>query len=138
MRPRISLLIALATLAGCGGGSAPLPPAAVARQALQASLDAWKAGKTSSSLIEGEPAIEAVDFEWKAGKVLSDYTLGEEATGQGVQTLSASLTIQGEASPKEVKYMILGLAPTRIFRDEDYNRAMNMDNSPAPIKQSRY
>ena len=130
MQYRPFFLIALAALAGCGGGSAPLPSTVVARQALQTSLDAWKAGKPPSSLNGEKPGIEAVDFEWKAGKVLSNYTLGEEAPGQGVQTLSASLTIKGEPGPKEVKYMILGLDPMRIFRDEDYNRAMNMDNSP--------
>jgi hypothetical protein len=33
--------------------------------------------------------------------------------------------------------MVLGLDPTRIFRDEDYNRAMNMDDAPAPAKKGR-
>jgi hypothetical protein len=137
MRHRVLFLIALAGLAGCGGGSAPLPSAVVAHQALQTSLDAWKAGKPPSSLAGEKPGIEAVDFEWKAGKVLSNYTLGEEVTGQGVQTLSASLTIKGEPGPEEVKYMILGLDPVRIFRDEDYNRAMNMDNAPASAGNTR-
>lgn len=137
MRCRALFLLTLAALVGCGGGSAPLPSTVVARQALQTSLDAWKAGKPSSSLAEEKPSIEAVNFEWKAGKVLSNYTLGEEASGQGVQTLSASLTIKGEPGPKEVKYMILGLDPMRIFRDEDYHRAMNMDNAPAAANKTR-
>jgi hypothetical protein len=132
MRRRALLMIVMAGLAGCGGGSAPLPSTVEARQALQMSLDAWKAGKPAASLVGEKPSIEIVDYEWKAGKVLSDYTLGQEAPGQGVQTFSASLTIKGEPGPKEVKYMILGLDPMRIFRDEDYNRAMNMDNAPAP------
>jgi hypothetical protein len=137
MRHRALSLITLAALAGCGGGSAPLPSTVEARQALRTSLDAWKAGRAASSLVKEKPGIEVVDFEWKAGKVLSDYSLGQEAPGQGVQTLSASLTIKGEPGPKEVKYMVLGLDPTRIFRDEDYNRAMNMDDAPAPAKKGR-
>jgi hypothetical protein len=137
MRHRALSLITLAALAGCGGGSAPLPSTVVARQALRTSLDAWKAGKAASSLAKEKPSIEVVDFEWKAGKVLSDYVLGQEASGQGVQTLSASITIKGEPGPKEVKYMVLGLDPTRTFRDEDYNRAMNMDGAPAPAKKGR-
>ena len=130
MRLRSLLLIALAILAGCGGGSAPLPSRDSARQALRTSLDAWKAGRPPSSLAGEKPSIEIVDFEWNARKVLADYSLGQEASGQGVQALSASLTIKGEPGPKEVKYMVLGLDPMRIFRDEDYNRAMNMDNAP--------
>jgi hypothetical protein len=137
MRRRALFLITLAALVGCGGGPAPLPSTVEARQALQMSLDAWKTGKPAASLVGEKPSIEIVDYEWKAGKVLSDYTLGQEAPGQGVQTFSASLTIKGEPGPKEVKYMILGLDPMRIFRDEDYNRAMNMDNAPAPANKTR-
>ena len=33
--------------------------------------------------------------------------------------------------------MVLGLDPVRIFRDEDYDRAMNMDNAPVPAKARR-
>jgi len=138
MRPRASLiLIALTALAGCGGGSAPLPSSAAAREALRASLAAWKAGKPAASLLAGRPAIEAVDFEWKAGKILSDFRVGDEAPGEGVQTLSATLTFKGEPGPKPARYMVLGLDPVRIFRDEDYQRAMNMDNSPTPTRKAK-
>ena len=33
--------------------------------------------------------------------------------------------------------MVLGLDPIRIYRDEDFNRAMNMDNAPAPTTKAR-
>lgn len=134
MRPGRSLLILLATLAGCGGGSAPLPSVEAAKQALQSSLDAWKAGRPASSLTEGKPRIEAVDFEWKSGKVLESYTLGAQASEQGTQTFAASLKLKGEPAAKDVKYMVLGLDPVHIYRDEDYTRAMNMDNAPATPK----
>src|ERR1700722_5512879 len=104
MRRRALFLILMAGLAGCGVGSAPLPSTVEARKALQASLDAWKAGKSASSLAGEKPSIEIVDFEWKAGKELADYIVGQEAPGQGVQTFAASLTIKGEPGPKDVKY----------------------------------
>jgi hypothetical protein len=137
MRLRALIPIALAALAGCGGGSAPLPSTDTARQSLKAALDAWKAGKPPSSLVAEKPSIEPVDFEWKAGKVLADYSIGEQTSGQGSQDFSASITIKGEPGPKEVKYMVLGLDPVRIFRDQDYNQAMNMDNSPPPPRAPR-
>jgi hypothetical protein len=140
MRPRglcLALMLMVPTaLNGCGGGSTPLTPAEVARKALQASLDAWKAGKPASSLADEKPSIEAVDFEWKAGKVLSDYTIDGETPGQGTQTFDATLTLKGATGPAKVQYMVLGLDPVRIYRDEDFNRAMNMDNAPASKTKS--
>ncbi len=131
MRPTAVYLLTLSMLAGCGGGPAPLPSNDAARQALRTSLDAWKAGKPASSLAGEKPSIEAVDFEWKAGKILTDYTLGDEAPGQGTQTLSATLTLKGQPPSKPVRYMVLGLDPVRVYRDEDFNRAMAMDNAPS-------
>ncbi len=125
-------------LAGCGGGGpAPLPSVADARQALQTALDAWKAGKPAASLQAEGAKIEATDFEWKAGKALIDYAVRGESTGEGTQTFDVTLTLKGDPGPKEVKYMILGMDPVHIYRDEDFTRAMNMDNNPATPKKAK-
>ena len=139
MRPLALVLsfIALEALAGCGGGSAPLPSTDASRRALRASLDAWKAGKAASTLSSEKPSIEVVDFEWKAGKVLTEYVIGDQAPGQGTQTFSATLTLKGEPAVKGVQYMVLGLDPIRIYRDEDFTRALNMDNAPGPTPKGR-
>jgi hypothetical protein len=137
MRPRGWSLIAIVFFSGCGGGSAPIASTDVARQALRASLEAWKAGKPASSLAAEKPRIEAVDFEWKARKTLSNYEIGEVVSGQGTQTFSATLTIKGEPTAKEVRYMVLGLDPILVFRDEDFERFMNMDNAPSTPKKGR-
>jgi hypothetical protein len=130
-------LMALAgCVCGCGGGSAPLPTSAAARQALQVALDAWKAGKPASSLAQLEPKIETVDFEWRAGEALTAYSLGADDLGQGTQTISASLTLKGQR-PKDVKYMVFGINPLLIYRAEDFTRAMNMENNPAPSKKRK-
>ena len=39
------------------------------------------------------------------------------------------------AKEEEVIYIVLGAGPLSVFRDEDYERAMNMDNNPAPKKR---
>jgi hypothetical protein len=134
MTARTWFVIALVSLAGCGGDSAPLPSIASARQALRVALDGWQAGKPASSLAEHEPKIEVVDFEWRAGETLASYSLGADAPGQGTQIFTVSLTLKGQPS-KEVKYMVLGINPLRIYRDEDFTRAMNMENNPSPSKK---
>ena len=99
-------------------------------------MDAWKAGKPGSSLADREPKIEAVDFEWRAGEALTGYSLGADVPGQGTQTISASLTLKGQP-PKDVKYMVFGINPLQIYRDQDFTRAMNMENNPAPSQKRK-
>jgi hypothetical protein len=134
MRARTLFVTGLAALAGCWGGSAPLPTSTKARQALEVALDAWKAGKPASSLAGSEPKIEPVDFEWRAGETLTGYSLGADTRGEGTQTITASLTLKGQP-PKEVKYMVLGINPLQVYRDEDFTRAMNMENNPSPSRK---
>jgi hypothetical protein len=96
MGARALFVTGLVALAGCGGGSGPLPSSTQARQAVEVALDAWKAGKPASSLAGREPRIEAVDFEWRAGEALTGYSLGADAPGQGTRTIAASLTLKGQ------------------------------------------
>ncbi len=139
MRREGFVFLVVLSLAGCGGGSAPLPSADAARQALSRSLETWKAGQPATSLAEKQPPIEFVDFEWKAGKVLVEYNLGADSSGQGTHSVAASIKLKGEATAKDVKYMILGTDPVHIYRDEDYNRAMNMEDSlVAPKRKPRH
>ena len=121
---------------GCGEGPAPLPSTDKARESLQKSLDAWTEGKKPTSLADAPQNIEAIDFEWKAGKVLSEYTIGEETQGEGNQVVSVRLTLKGEPA-KPVQYHVLGIDPIRIYRDEDFQRALNMDNAPPAPKKVR-
>src|SRR5690348_6868223 len=133
MRPHIAFLL-VAALAGCGGsGAAIVPSGDEARQALETTLNAWKTGKPIASLSQGTPKVEANDFEWEAGKKLADFSIGSEGAGVGTKNFSVKLTLV-PAETKEVTYMILGKDPYRILRDEDYERAMNMENRPGPAK----
>ena len=138
MRRNISPWIALAAFAAVGcDGSAPIASDAEARRALVASLEAWKAGRPAGSLLGEKPSIEAVDFEWKAGKALKEFAIGDPSPGQGTRTFAATLTLGGEPAPRPVRYMVLGVDPVRIYRDEDFNRAMNMEDAPVAKTRRR-
>jgi len=134
MRPRILLALSFFALAGCGGsGAAIVPTENEARQALETTLNAWKSGQPIASLAQGTPKVEANDFEWEAGKKLADFSIGSESPGVGTKNFSVKLTI-APSETKDVTYMILGKDPFRILRDEDYERAMNMENRPGPAR----
>ena len=33
---------------------------------------------------------------------------------------------------REARYVVVGRGPVLVYREEDYTRAMNMDNNPTP------
>jgi hypothetical protein len=138
MRPRISISALLFTIAlsGCGSTSAPLSSADQARKSLEAGLEAWKAGRPASSLTEGKPAVDFVDFQWKGGAKLAAYSIVSDRAEPDAHTFAVELTTADGKAPKQVEYKAIGIDPIHILRDEDYNRTLNMDNAPAATKPS--
>jgi hypothetical protein len=110
---------------GCGD-SGPAPTAEAAQQALESALDAWKAGKRPADLAP----IQVVDGVWSAGKVLTGYSILGEEQGEGHSTFQVRLAIKDQPGEATVRYMVMGLDPMFVYRDEDFQRAMNMDNNP--------
>ena len=134
MRSRGLLWMGVIVLAGGGGGgTAPIPSADEAKKSLQVTLDAWKAGQKPASLDAATPRIEAVDFEWIAGKKLVEYAIGEETPELGTKTFGVKITL-APGGARDVKYMVMGKEPVRVYRDEDFKRMLNMEDDPAAVK----
>ena len=131
---RLTLVLLALAASGCGGGSAPLPSSTEARTALQTALDAWNTGTPASALVEGKPSLQAVDHEWASGKGLDSYVIGDEQSGDGNKTFTVSITLKGSSSPIDVRYMIFGRNPIRVYRDDDFTRMANMEDNPTQPK----
>ena len=84
-----ALSLGLATVAGCGGTDYT-PPAeadpAVARSALEKSLDCWRLRITPEELRKAEPAITVADHDWRDGRRMIEFQIlsGEQALGTSV------------------------------------------------------
>jgi hypothetical protein len=132
MRPRqLGLLLIVLIASGCGtGGGAAAPSADLARQALEKSLTAWKEGK-QPGMIEGtNPSVQAVDSKWLNGQKLSSFEIVKEEPAETERRFAVKLTHGAAGAPEEVNYMVVGNGPIWVYRDEDYQRMLNMDNSP--------
>ncbi len=121
--------VVLLATAGCGPGTAPLPTATQAREAVQVTLDGWKNGRDRDSLKTATPPVSPVDFDWKAGKKLVDFSIGPEETVQGTKAFAVKLTLAPN-EVKETRYMVLGQNPSQVYREEDFQRMLNMENGP--------
>jgi hypothetical protein len=121
----LALTGALLLLAGCspGGKVEDFTPAADnARKALVAALDHWKAGNKPGTVPGTSPAVEVLDSKWKAGQKITAYEiLGEDPAGPGSRTFKVRLT-PAQGAPAEVRYVVVGIDPLWVYRDEDYKK----------------
>jgi len=145
MRCSVLTMIALwagFALPGCGGGAKAFAPrGASAREALDATLTAWKNGEKPDALASRSPAVHAVDSHWRSGQSLQSFEVVQEEAGEGVQRFSVKLTTkEGGAKSKDVHadatYVVVGRDPVWVYRDDDYARLLGMEDNPQPRKGS--
>jgi hypothetical protein len=119
---------------GCGSGAGQFTPTQdEARTALEKALAAWSAGRACGS-IEGTPPVQVVDSDWLAGGRIDSFEIGEEKDlGDGTRLFMVKLTRKSQknaSSVQEVRYVLHGHSPVYVFREEDYQRTLNMENNP--------
>jgi len=114
-------------LSGCGGGEERYTPeATTARDALTAALQSWQDGKPADSVKSGATTINAVDARWRAGKKLESFEIVSEAEGEAQPTFVVRQQIAGEQAAAETRYVVVGIDPIHVFREEDYNQPAGM------------
>lgn len=113
-------------LVGCSPGGKVedfTPPADNARKALEAALNHWQAGNKPGTVPGTSPTVEVVDAKWKAGQKITAYEiLGEDSTGPGPRTFKVRVTL-ALGPPLEVRYVVVGIDPLWVYRDEDFKKA---------------
>ena len=120
----------------CGGPDMN-PPADRARTALEASLNAWRDGKKPGNIEGTEPPVQAVDNDWTNGRKLAAFEIVGEEPSEADKRFTVKLTYDKPAAQTTAVYIVLGVSPIAVFREEDYLRTLNMDNNPTPAKKKR-
>jgi hypothetical protein len=121
--------ILVATVAGCGGGGGTtryVPDEAPAQSALETALQAWQSGEDYGPIESSTPAINIVDARWQSGAKLESFeVLDAGAEGDGPRQFQVRMKLAGQ--PEEtVTYLVVGIDPLHIFREQDYQKATGM------------
>lgn len=132
-RHLIWLALALSMAPGCGGARID-PPAEVARSALDSALAAWRDGKTPADLAGATPSVQVVDHDWTLGRKLRSFEVLRAEPSTADKRFAAKLDLDAPAATAEVVYVVVGTGPVAVYRLEDYNRTLNMDDGPAAAK----
>lgn len=120
-------------LTGCHG-DAVTPTADLARSALDRSLNSWKAGGRPGTIEGTDPPVQVVDSAWLNGQKLEEYQILSEEGGTGDRRFAVRLTHPKPTADQEARYVVLGQGPVWVYREEDYQRVLNMDDNPGPAK----
>ena len=117
-------MLLLCTAIGCSGKSVASykPSNEVARQALQTALSTWKSGAKHDPITSVKPNLEVFDARWQAGSKLESFEILEEVPDKPQPQFKVKLKLVGK--PEETTdYLVVGIDPLLIFRQEDYNKA---------------
>lgn len=136
----LALSISLAlTFAGCQRRTRQdyVPTAAAAQEALVRALDAWKRGELPGR-IDGRPVIQVGDTHRRAGQKLTRYEIAGELPSREGRLFAIRATFESPAAEEKIHYIIVGLDPLWVLRQEDYHTMTrwehNMPDPKAPLE----
>lgn len=115
------LPLALGASGGCDKKNSYNPSPASARQALEAALTAWQNGQRVGKIDSTDPPVQVVDSGWGKGQKLDSFeVLDEVSRPDGKRSFTVRLHLQKPKRTQEVHYVIVGISPLWVFREEDY------------------
>lgn len=135
IRPPLGAVLLIIFAGLCCGRPNMNPSADRARGALEASLNAWREGKKPGNVAGTDPPVQVVDNEWTNGRKLAAFEVLREQPSELDKRFAVKLTYKTPDVAVEAVYVILGVSPIAVFREEDYARILNMDNNPIPKKK---
>jgi hypothetical protein len=127
--------VLIAGFSGCGTAPAPIPivpDAATGRRAIEAMMATWEEEHPTGILEPTSPRIQVVDTYRKPGQKPVGFKILSESADSRVRTFSVRLAlVEPEESPV-VRFLIVGIDPILIFRQEDYDQLMHWEHRMEP------
>lgn len=112
------------------------PASDLARRALEAILTERTTGESSPGLRAGLPGLHVIDTHQKPEEKLSEFQiLGERPSDTG-RMFVVELTFQGVEKPQKVHFIVVGIDPLLIFREEDLAMVAHWDHVMPEAKPS--
>lgn len=123
------MLLFLLGIAGCGQTAKNYTPSvSVAEAALHKGLDAWVAGKPPGEIPEMSPAVHVIDAGRKPNQTLTSYRILGETRGPSGRTFAVVLTLANPDEELKAQYIVVGIDPLWVFRQEDYELLSHWDH----------
>ena len=122
---------------GCSGSPDPVsmvPDPLRARQAIEAAMASWKAGRPTGVIEPTSPRIQVVDTHRKPGQRLDGFEILAESADGRMRAFTVRLSMLDPEERPVARFLAVGLDPVLIFRQEDFDLLMHWEHrmDPAP------
>lgn len=126
---RIVPVLLILGIAGCGKKSPDYTPSFdTAVDALRHGLERWKAGDPPGEVPGTHPLVHVTDGGRKPGQTLKSFQILGEARGVSGRTIAVTLQLENPAEEVKARYIVIGIDPLLIFRQEDFDLLMHWDH----------
>lgn len=135
------MALALVVAAGCGPSASDysryVPSEAVAREALDVALAAWKRGEPMGPLkvASSSVSIQVSDSQRKSGRRLADYEILGEIAGEGPRSFAVRLVLDQPRREQQVRYYLVGIDPLWVFQQRDYDGIVHWEACDEPADE---
>ncbi|RLT10449.1 MAG: hypothetical protein DWI22_03735 [Planctomycetota bacterium] len=147
---RLRVLFVIFLMSGCQEGRTNadfIPSSGQSQEALTVALDAWKAGipsgpvpatspviQPSGPVPATSPVIHVTDSSRISGQTLDDYQILGEVPGNAERCFAVKLKLSNPTAEKRERYVIVGIDPLWIFRQEDYDLLLHWEHQMPPAR----
>ncbi len=105
-----------------------IPAQDVAERALEDALKAWQAGLPAGEVTGTKPVVFATDTSRKKEQTLRSYNILGETAGSAGRTYAVVLDLANPDEKIKTRYIVVGIDPLWVFRQEDYELLMHWDH----------
>ncbi len=134
LRRGVVCLGMMASLAGCGNSADRyIPSVDRAKEVLTTCLDDWKRGLPAGPVSNTNSTVFVVDSQRRDRPVLADYEILGEVPGNAPRCLAVRLRWADPAKEERTRYVVVGIDPLWIFRQEDYDLLSHWEH---PMEES--
>jgi hypothetical protein len=111
-----------------------VPPSGVALEALTATMEAWRSGEAPAAVDGGARTVQVADTHRAPGQQLADYEVLGETSIEGGRRFVVRLELENPAKVERAHYVVVGIDPLWVFRQEDYDMIAHWDH-PMPAEE---
>jgi hypothetical protein len=126
---RLLVSCCILSTTGCGKKTPDYTPSPEAAQAaVRQGLEAWKSGEPVGDVPNTTPKIFVTDVGRKPGQLLQSFRILGETRGTTGRTIAVQLQLTNPIEEIKARYIVVGIDPLWVFRQEDYEKLMHWDH----------